>query len=640
EVIINPELEIDGGQRPGRPPIDGIFPPYPPDDGVVVDVENGTITLPPADGIIIGEPGDSFPPFVNEEFSEPTDQGLGENAVQSSGHRPGNITWINSTFVNSTTLRFSWNVPSGSPSSYHFELWCGTAGRVVLAQDWHTNTLEIINLVSGGRYWIRVFARNNFGISDLWTWNEFAMASSLPRPAAPRNLDTNSLGITSASFAWTPSNNATGYQIELMNEWFETRYLRTVNISYTAQNMRPNIRYFIRIRARNGANQWGAWSCWYQFRTHAVSLSVTPANQTVARGNSVTFTANTGGAAVPVTWQLQGAPTGVTMSGTGNTRTIHVAASATAGTATVRVTAGGSVVNRTVTVGAPVQRTITWNSNGGNNVTPRTRNVFAGSQIGDLPIPTHSRGYTFAGWFTSQVGGTRITRTTIMQDHNVTYWAQWATPQPIQRPTPTGRNANASFFISSTVSSSNVWDTDGTQIRRRGHSNNSLWQFVHVTGDYFGIRCEASYRTHGPIRIVTQSGTNVQLVDQVSNVFPTNARWRLHRQANGTYRIESVGRPGYFLAESNPLIGTPIIRLDASTTSGNAATRQRWIIHPLIMIVDVLHDQAFEDMHGGANQAREFLIATLLGQTYDGLSIQSVMLEHFCQRKAVATRHE
>ena len=66
----------------------------------------------------------------------------------------------------------------------------------------------------------------------------------------------------------------------------------------------------------------------------------------------MTFTASSGSTVVPITWVLQNAPAGVTMSGSGNSRTIHVASNAAAGTATVRVSTAGTIVNRTVTVGA------------------------------------------------------------------------------------------------------------------------------------------------------------------------------------------------------------------------------------------------------------------------------------------------
>jgi uncharacterized repeat protein (TIGR02543 family) len=79
-------------------------------------------------------------------------------------------------------------------------------------------------------------------------------------------------------------------------------------------------------------------------------------------------------------------------------------------------------------------RTITWNANGGS-VSPTTRNVRANSQIGTLPTPTRS-GFSFAGWFTQQTGGTQIYSTSIMPNNNVIYYARWNPPITLTESNP------------------------------------------------------------------------------------------------------------------------------------------------------------------------------------------------------------
>ena len=81
----------------------------------------------------------------------------------------------------------------------------------------------------------------------------------------------------------------------------------------------------------------------------------------------------------------------------------------------------GSAVNGTF-VGDLDIFTVTFDANGGS-VSPTTRSVVGGETVGDLPTPTRS-GYTFAGWFTAESGGTQISAATTVTA-NVTYYAHW-----------------------------------------------------------------------------------------------------------------------------------------------------------------------------------------------------------------------
>jgi len=68
--------------------------------------------------------------------------------------------------------------------------------------------------------------------------------------------------------------------------------------------------------------------------------------------------------------------------------------------------------------------TVTFDAQGGSLGTASpTRVVEKGKAVGDLPSPTR-KGYTFNGWFTAKIGGTKIKTTTKIKN-DVTYYAQW-----------------------------------------------------------------------------------------------------------------------------------------------------------------------------------------------------------------------
>ena len=67
---------------------------------------------------------------------------------------------------------------------------------------------------------------------------------------------------------------------------------------------------------------------------------------------------------------------------------------------------------------------VTFNANGGT-VSPATRIVADGAEVGALPTPTRA-GCEFTGWFTKAIDGTRISDTTKVTA-SVTWYAQWST---------------------------------------------------------------------------------------------------------------------------------------------------------------------------------------------------------------------
>ena len=93
------------------------------------------------------------------------------------------------------------------------------------------------------------------------------------------------------------------------------------------------------------------------------------------------------------------------------------------GTTTITITGTTSHKTRTIEVTITQQKyTITFDANGGE-VTPTSKTINAGTQIGDLPTPTREN-YIFDGWYTDSEAGTKIETTTIPTG-NDTYYAHW-----------------------------------------------------------------------------------------------------------------------------------------------------------------------------------------------------------------------
>lgn len=77
-----------------------------------------------------------------------------------------------------------------------------------------------------------------------------------------------------------------------------------------------------------------------------------------------------------------------------------------------------------VTTIEPGRYTVTFNANGGD-VSTASKIVSNGEIYGELPKPNRS-GYSFDGWFTSNIGGENITSTTtVTQTQNHTLYAHW-----------------------------------------------------------------------------------------------------------------------------------------------------------------------------------------------------------------------
>ena len=65
-----------------------------------------------------------------------------------------------------------------------------------------------------------------------------------------------------------------------------------------------------------------------------------------------------------------------------------------------------------------------YNSNTGNGCNPGYKEVVYDTGYGEMCTPT-KKGYTFDGWYTAASGGTKVTSTTKMDDHDTTVYAHW-----------------------------------------------------------------------------------------------------------------------------------------------------------------------------------------------------------------------
>ena len=107
----------------------------------------------------------------------------------------------------------------------------------------------------------------------------------------------------------------------------------------------------------------------------------------------------------------------------------------------------------------PVIYTVTFDPNGGT-VSTTSKIVTYGSTYGTLPEPTRTN-YTFAGWYTSTSGGTKIdSDTTYSTVGNTTLYAQWLLNKTATLAVNTKGPSNVAY--------SNVLETDGGQVTFNG----------------------------------------------------------------------------------------------------------------------------------------------------------------------------
>jgi uncharacterized repeat protein (TIGR02543 family) len=137
-----------------------------------------------------------------------------------------------------------------------------------------------------------------------------------------------------------------------------------------------------------------------------------PASRTVEENTSITLPSKGSSLTAPTGKEFDGWKTGGVTYNEGDSYT---------------VTKDVTFIAQWKTV-APTTFTVTFNSDGGTAVSPKTVN--AGGTVDALPTAPTKKDYIFDGWYTLQNGrGDRFTETTTVND-NITVYANWNTAAP------------------------------------------------------------------------------------------------------------------------------------------------------------------------------------------------------------------
>ena len=119
--------------------------------------------------------------------------------------------------------------------------------------------------------------------------------------------------------------------------------------------------------------------------------------------------------------------------------------------------------------------TVTFDANGGV-ITPTSKQVNSGSQIGTLPVPTAPTGKVFDGWYTGLTDGTKIT-SSYKPTKNVTIYAHWT---PTYKPEARIRALN-------TIGTSIADDDPDGNLRFIGSNPNNYVRFNNQTWRIIGV---------------------------------------------------------------------------------------------------------------------------------------------------------
>ena len=128
----------------------------------------------------------------------------------------------------------------------------------------------------------------------------------------------------------------------------------------------------------------------------------------------------------PITWSVSEGrlPNGLTLTGDTISGT-----PTTVGTFNFTVkaenTTGEDTQALSITIDSPTATyTITFDTNGGNVLTPNTAQTGTDGKLSSLPTPTRSGRYSFAGWYTAASGGTQVTLDNVFTS-NTEIFAHW-----------------------------------------------------------------------------------------------------------------------------------------------------------------------------------------------------------------------
>ncbi|MEE1096319.1 MAG: InlB B-repeat-containing protein [Paludibacteraceae bacterium] len=165
--------------------------------------------------------------------------------------------------------------------------------------------------------------------------------------------------------------------------------------------------------------------------------------------------------------------------------------------------------------------TITWDANGGSVNPTSSTYTYNGATI-TLPTPTRT-GYSFNGWFTTAIGGTKITEvgTTNKPTEDVTYYAQW-----ISNKTATSLSWSPTSY-SATIDADNTFPeltklpADLTGVTYSS-SNTSVATIDENTGDITLVAAGTTTITATFTETATHTGATASYTLTVN---PSNCKW-------------------------------------------------------------------------------------------------------------------
>lgn len=175
------------------------------------------------------------------------------------------------------------------------------------------------------------------------------------------------------------------------------------------------------------------------------------------------------------------------------------------------------------------------------------------------------------------------------------------------------------FFIQC-YNKTGVWDVDtmtsGEEIECQdlGEKKNCLWHFEYQNNGYYAIKNDRGNY------YVTRVGGAAKFSEK-SGSFTNNQLWKLIKQSDGTYKIQSRYSTSYYITEESG--NHSKIDPDILVSDSDEGTRQKWHLKPLTLNLTVRYDPAFSSRYG------QSALESAFGNNSAGKSVSSFFLEQF-----------
>ena len=166
-----------------------------------------------------------------------------------------------------------------------------------------------------------------------------------------------------------------------------------------------------------------------------------------------------------------------------------------------------------------------------------------------------------------------------------------------------------------------VWDTDTTasgeeiECQEINEKVNCLWRLEYQNNGYYAIRQDSSGY------YVTSTNGAAKLGAKASGGFTNYQLWKLIKQDDGNYKIQSKANSSYYITEENGNHNR--IDPDILVSNASAGTRQKWYLKPLTLNLTVRYDPAFSSRYG------QSALESAFGNNSAGKSVSSFFLEQF-----------